>query len=212
MLQAEYNGLKYRAEESEIGFCPECREEVIRVLGDVYVKHWRHQGNSGCDYGVGETQWHLFMKSLFPKECVEITHNGVRSDVMLPGGTVIEFQNSPIEPLDVMKRILASSNRIVWVFNLKEQYDREQIILSEDHYEYRRPKSIFTSCLPNLYWYCTQDTIAEPESFNLEYIENEKSGYRDKWYSGSAWIMSIERFVHNVTRKDKLNQIYPTLI
>jgi hypothetical protein len=115
--------------------CPLCNQEVIAKCGEIKVWHWAHKSNNECDsFGEPETEWHLNWKNEFPKENQEViisenellerdikkhsTHDPDkkhRADVMI-NDLIIEFQNSPISPEQIMEREEFYDN-MIWVFN-----------------------------------------------------------------------------------------------
>ena len=87
--------------------CPFCNGAVIAKCGTHRVAHWAHRGMRDCDtWAEKETDWHLAWKSNFPAECQEfIQHDGQSgekhiADVRTLYGLVIEFQHSPLDPLE----------------------------------------------------------------------------------------------------------------
>jgi hypothetical protein len=64
------------------------------------------------------------MKNLYLKEYQEVVveKNGVkhRADVKLPDGTVVEFQHSPISPIEAMERT-NFYGKVMWVFDLTKK-------------------------------------------------------------------------------------------
>ena len=119
---------KIRAEKNVEAYCPQCRGLVVAKMGEIMVHHWAHVSSASCDtWNKGETRWHLAWKSRFPKHCIEqrVTRGDVWhvADVLLPDGIVIEFQHSPISPVDIAKRE-EFYQRVIWVLDVKDAADR----------------------------------------------------------------------------------------
>jgi competence CoiA-like predicted nuclease len=100
-LKLEDNERIYVTEKGATAYCPVCCSEVIAVYSELInndgtprLKHWRHKKLSECDsWSEGETEWHLKMKMMFPKEWQEITIGKHFADIQTPNGFIIEFQN-----------------------------------------------------------------------------------------------------------------------
>jgi len=203
MRKAKHGNDYFYPEERKDGwfyYCPECGHPVIPVCGNVNIHHWRHEKHSSCRWGVGMTQWHYSMQDMFDKEFVEVKHGALRSDVLLRHGTAIEFQNCPITA-ETIKFRNASVDRIVWVFNIEDQFERGQISIDEtNHYEYSRPKKYFEHCGENLYWYCN-DLIFKVLNISDDRYYDDNSGYNVpaikgllKPYTCMGFKMMIEEY------------------
>ena len=116
------------------GMCPVCNGEVIAKCGTHRVSHWAHRGMRDCDTWAEkeETEWRRRWKNHFPAECQEfIQHDGQSgerhiADVRTPHGLVIEFQHSPLDPLERVARERFYGN-MVWVVDgtrLQRDYPR----------------------------------------------------------------------------------------
>ncbi len=89
--------------------------------------------NADCDtWAQKETDWHRAWKNNFPAECQEFVQHDEQSgekhiaDVRTPHGLVIEFQHSPLDPLEQAARERFYGN-MVWVVDgtrLKQDYPR----------------------------------------------------------------------------------------
>ena len=131
-IALDSNGNRVFVDDSsrdETYFCPTCGEPLTARRGSVRVHHFAHRQGTECidDWHYSEnemSEWHRTMQDLFDPSCQEVvvscdgkTH---RADVLC-NGTVIEFQHSPINILEVDDRIrffLALGYRVVWVFDL----------------------------------------------------------------------------------------------
>jgi competence protein CoiA len=121
MIYANVNGVKTQAAPGLRGTCPGCGGEVLSKTGDIYVWHWAHKSCGDCDsWSEGETEWHLRWKEYWPQDCREITINkgGLihRADVIRHDGVVVEIQNSPISPEEIIERE-NFYGRMIWVLN-----------------------------------------------------------------------------------------------
>ena len=103
------------------GFCKGCARSVIAKCGTRRVHHWAHLGNKMCDsWWEPETEWHRAWKNNFPSEWQEIflkdliTGEKHVADVKTPGGLVIEFQHSHIDPKERTTRE-EFYKKMVWV-------------------------------------------------------------------------------------------------
>ena len=90
--------------------------------GDKNVWHWAHKARRHCDHWwENETAWHRAWKSRFPIEWQEVparddTGELHIADIKRDDGLVVEFQNSPINPVEVVTRTRFYGN-IVWIIN-----------------------------------------------------------------------------------------------
>lgn len=130
------------AREGETYYCPLCNGELIQKCGTSRISHFAHKTNDDCEMWSSDmSDWHCNWQSQFlpdSQECV-ITYNGVkhRADVGLKK-TVIEFQNSPISSDEFQERnrfYTSAGYRVIWLFNLMEEYDKGHI--SDDVEEYK---------------------------------------------------------------------------
>lgn len=191
-LIANVNGKRSKPLNGVIGECLDCKCEMLPVMGEIYVHHWRHKTDSGC-ISKGETIWHLQMKSMFDESLIEIKKNNHRADVLLDNDTAIEFQMSSISNEEIISRN-NNYEKIIWVFNLDEQYTNGQISKSDgkiincyfekedtDILIYKRPKTALKMCMPNLFLYFN-GSFYYIVKIDEEMILNKKTGYNDRNY------------------------------
>lgn len=199
-LYATYQTKKVRPDEAPLGYCSDCRQELIKVQGSINIHHWRHKGHSKCE-NKPETEWHLKMKSLFPREYVEVRKGNHRADVLLPYGTAIEFQNSSITA-DTIKERNANYDRVVWVFNLEKQYRNNQVNTNDlEFVEYRRPKKVLFHC-NDLIIYCTDELIFQATRLRDHFEYNEKTGYNEQILSCDANLLDLETLAAGLIEYD----------
>jgi hypothetical protein len=120
---------------------------VIAKCGEIMVWHWSHLA-ADCDpWSEGESEWHLAWKSRFPVECREVTMGPHRADVFI-GGTVVEFQASPISATEIYERerfyVEECGQRLVWVFRGDDFRDR--FYVRGGSFDWRHPKSSLSAC------------------------------------------------------------------
>ncbi|MBY6164878.1 hypothetical protein KUW14_03365 [Pseudooceanicola nitratireducens] len=122
MRFAVVNDQRIEASPGAKGLCPACGAEMVAKCGDKNVWHWAHKGRLHCDHWwENETAWHRAWKSQFPIEWQEVpTRDGTGelhiADIKRDDGLVVEFQNSPIKPAEVVTRTRFYGN-IVWIIN-----------------------------------------------------------------------------------------------
>lgn len=117
------NNIKTEAFKGGRGVCEYCGKETIAKCGTKNIDHWSHKSLVHCDnWWENETKWHRDWKDEFPKEWQEIIHIDINSnekhiaDVKTSKGLVIEFQNSPITPNELISREMFYKN-IIWIVN-----------------------------------------------------------------------------------------------
>ena len=98
--------------------CPECQRQVILKKGQFVVHHFAHAPGSNCKFGTGETLEHWQAKfeiyrvlRTYPQITdlqVELPLGPVRPDIIFCWEgkiyVVIEFQRSPLQVADVVRR------------------------------------------------------------------------------------------------------------
>ncbi len=119
MRFALINGQRQEAQPGLRGACPVCGDPTVAKCGNVRINHWAHLGKLACDPWWEETQWHRDWKALFPVECQEVIQydpSGEKhiADVKTGRGYVLEFQHSPLDPLERQKRE-AFYQQMIWI-------------------------------------------------------------------------------------------------
>jgi hypothetical protein len=112
-LNAE--GTRSTAEPTLKATCPQCKGEARAKCGKIKTWHWAHVAKDCDPWSEPESEWHLGWKSLFPKECCEVSMGPHRADVKI-NGTVIEFQKSSISPDEIAERESFYGD-MVWVLD-----------------------------------------------------------------------------------------------
>lgn len=115
----------------EKGFCPLCKDEVIKALGEIYTPHFRHKTLQNCDsWSEGETEWHYNWKQKFPIDWQEVViekYNELhRADIKTNKGLVLELQNSSISTTTIKIREDFYGN-MIWLVNAKSFKDNFKI-------------------------------------------------------------------------------------
>jgi hypothetical protein len=114
---------RLEAEPGKSASCPDCGGKVIAKCGEYRVWHWSHIGRRDCDsWAEPETPWHRGWKGFFPKNAQEIvcrseTGESHRADVKTLSGLIIEFQRSPIDPVEQRKREAFYGDHLIWVLD-----------------------------------------------------------------------------------------------
>lgn len=125
MIYAEKDGQRVTPKKHEQAICPCCQQKVFAKCGTIKIWHWAHESLADCDdWYEPMTQWHLDWQQQFPENWREIiirdryfsTGTIHRADIQLPNGVVIEFQNSPISPQEILKRE-GFYRKMIWVVN-----------------------------------------------------------------------------------------------
>lgn len=135
MLYANFNNDKILATPGANGICPSCGEPLRPKCGSIIIWHWAHVGDSGCTLAhEPETPWHLWWKSKFPKEWVEVPVGNHRADVKTPSGIVIEFQHSGISSNQIEERE-REYGKMLWVLDARDAYFNHQVeVMRSDYY------------------------------------------------------------------------------
>lgn len=125
----------YNAEPISKYRCPECKGTVIpKVKGDFRIPHFAHWGCECTDnWHYDMSDWHMRMQEYFDEEYREIVCDNGRSTHradILKDGVVLEFQHSPISVDEFNDRnnfYISLGYKVVWVFDVEEQIDNEQL-------------------------------------------------------------------------------------
>lgn len=126
-------------------FCPICHNPVILRKGEINAPHFAHLHNQCPDsWQYDMSEWHKEMQERFPEENREVvmsfdgkTH---RADVF-KDGVVIEFQHSPISPDEFFDRndfYTSLGYKVVWVFDVSDQYEDSRFVHKRDNYSVLR--------------------------------------------------------------------------
>lgn len=153
MIYANVNNNKEKAKPKTIGYCPDCNSLMTPKCGTKMIWHWAHKNKDViCNY-KGETEWYRYWKSKFNKDECEIImdYYGIKhiADVF-KNNTVIEFQHSPITEDEIENRNYFYNfmdYKVIWVFDLKKQYENEQITLWNNDMVWRHKKHYITNSL-----------------------------------------------------------------
>ena len=133
------------AEKDVQYYCPICNQEVIQRRGEINLHHFAHKKNSEeCDSWTNDmSDWHREWQECFPSDCREvvIVHDGEkhRADVLFDK-TVIEFQHSRISPDEFEERNVfyeAAGYKVVWLFDMIDEYESERIIQWTNQWTYK---------------------------------------------------------------------------
>lgn len=59
------------ARKGDVYYCPSCEEKLILRQGEIKVHHFAHVAETKCQYEVGETQEHLWMKKYLYQKFID---------------------------------------------------------------------------------------------------------------------------------------------
>ena len=141
-------------------FCPSCGEKLILKKGDIMSHHFAHPAHSECvdDWHHDMSIWHQNWQNCFPLETQEIIKEKDgkvhRADVLLEDKKVVfEFQHSPMSNSEFRDRnnfYNSLGYKVIWVFDVSEQYDNRNIDISyKNLVTWFRPKKTFDGFVPN---------------------------------------------------------------
>jgi len=145
MLYAIVDGKKTHAFPCGRGMCPFCKKTMIAKCGLIVIWHWAHRADESClaEY-EGETPWHLFYKSLVRPDRAEVIveYNDKKRimDILGNDNTPMEFQHSSITAEEIQKREKfygMYSSKMVWIFDIREDYDSDRFIINQQNRNYR---------------------------------------------------------------------------
>ena len=143
-----------KALRSESYYCPCCGSKMVLRMGDIRVHHFAHSTDSICKdtWHYDMTEWHYEWQNRFPAKYQEVVKikDGVkhRADILIEEKkVVIEFQHSPLSPDEFEDRNTFYNDlgyKVIWVFDVEEQYQNESINNYRSNlWEWKRPKRTF---------------------------------------------------------------------
>ena len=95
-------GKLIRATKNAVGYCRDCKTQLIPKCGMIVTHHWAHHPDTNCHCWEPESKWHLDWKCTLknPKGNIEVKvvteEKYKRADMVTAGGMIIEFQKSPM--------------------------------------------------------------------------------------------------------------------
>jgi competence protein CoiA len=193
--------------------CHRCNGEVIAKCGTHRVFHWAHRGMRDCDtWGEKETDWHRAWKNNFPAECQEFVQHDEQSgekhiaDVRTPHGLVIEFQHSPLDPLERAARERFYGNMVWVVDGTRLQRDYPRFDRGKGDLKATKIQGCFLLASPDKCFLAMWLDSSVPVIFDFRGVDqsNPPDEFRDTLWcllpgraGGSAWVVGMlrEQFV-----------------
>lgn len=108
-----------RASPNITGYCPDCGEKITPKCGQIKIHHWSHKPGGQCQYGSGETEWHLRWKSYTSPENCEVKIGNHRADIRNDNGLVIELQHSNMS-IDVIREREEAYDNMIWLLDCND--------------------------------------------------------------------------------------------
>ena len=137
-------------------FCPCCNSKLVQKKGDIRIHHFAHPSENYCSdtWHYDMTEWHAGWQDMFPKEYQEIVKklNGEnhRADVLIEENKLVfEFQHSSLSTDEFDERNAFYNKlgyKVIWIFDVEEQYDAGQIELYDEDrnlWYWKHPKRTF---------------------------------------------------------------------
>ncbi len=138
-------------------YCPYCNSEVQLCSGNIKNPYFSHKKNEACEFSGEELErnheWHLWVQSLFPKECIEVPIRKTYMEIypedfelddedsaelithiadICIGNYVIEVQHSPMDPNVFLERTIfytRAGYKLIWIIDWNEKYWRHDLEL-----------------------------------------------------------------------------------
>lgn len=157
MIDAIEANLEYGKDEDYV--CPCCGSKMTLCIGNSKQPYFSHKKDEGCEEsfydGERNHEWHLYVQSLFPKECLEqkITKTykelypddpDFKDDLetethiadILIGDYVIEVQHSPMSIDEFNNRTdfyTRAGYKLIWIFDWNNK-DLEVLDIRDNQY------------------------------------------------------------------------------
>lgn len=104
--------------------CDECGHDMSARVGRTVIPYWAHlpgrERECAADDRDYMSPWHLAWQSLAPPEHREVRWGPRRGDVLLPDGTCLEVQHSPMPAQEIRDRTdfwVSETGGITWIFD-----------------------------------------------------------------------------------------------
>ena len=135
-------------------FCPCCGSKMVLRKGNIRIHHFAHSRDGYCkdSWHYDMSEWHYNWQKRFPNEYLEIVkvkdNQKHKADVLIEDKKVVfEFQHSPMSPDEFEKRnqfYNSLSYKVIWVFDVEDEYEEEEIGNYESNKWYwDRPRRTF---------------------------------------------------------------------
>jgi competence CoiA-like predicted nuclease len=199
----EKNGKLVQVKESgHKAFCPVCNAIVTGKIYKDKVNHFAHIPDDNCGLSNGIiSDWHLNWQSKFDNCEVSYPYLGLRADVVLKNGLVIEFQNSNISFEDIRKRE-NGYKKMIWLFNLTQSNDDRVFISNDDYFYWEYFKKNWILCAKPFFFHMPNNMILQIREPKIYYDEN-KGGYPMPCLKSRIWnYYDIEEFLQVCNRLD----------
>jgi len=194
-IEVTYSGQK--------AFCPSCNETVI---GKIYYEkrsHFSHLPSSICSINNGDiTDWHLQWQSIFDCKEVRFPEKGLRADVVLKNGTVLEFQHSDIDFKEIRRRE-QGYKRMIWLFDCTQVKD-ERFFIDGEFYYWHYPKINWLLYSKPAFFQFDDNLIIQLRDIDFILSEN-KGGYPMKIMKANTFkILTENGFISEALMMDNL--------
>lgn len=104
--------------------CDDCGHDMSARVGRTVIPYWAHLPGQDRDCAATDrdylSPWHLAWQSLAPPEHREVRWGPRRGDVLLPDGTCLEVQHSPMPAQEIRDRTdfwVSETGGITWIFD-----------------------------------------------------------------------------------------------
>ena len=189
-------------------YCPLCNSELqLKNKGTIKKHHFAHIKKCTDTWTSDMSDWHLAWQEKFPAECREVvvTSGNVkhRADVLI-GNTVIEFQHSKISKEEFNERntfYTDSGYKVVWVFDMIDEFDDEKITEHPDR------DNMF---IWKYHWHTFDEYSSSRTSGVQLYFEMDYRNYKKDYelYHISLFMMDRKSFLIDDDDFYKLDDIY----
>lgn len=120
-------------ESGQRAVCDDCQHPMSARVGRTVIPYWAHLPGQDRECAAGDrdamSAWHLDWQSLAPAEWREVRWGPRRGDVLLPDGTCLEVQHSPMGADEIRARTdfwVSETGGITWIFDATETSRIEQ--------------------------------------------------------------------------------------
>lgn len=207
--------------KSDEYYCPHCGSKLTLCNGHYKLPYFSHNKNEACDMSLYESEynheWHLYVQSLFPKECREIRIslparkiypddydiNDKDGDELIThiadiciGEYVIEIQHSPMDPGIFWERTIfymQAGYKVIWIFDWTDKFRNNHVECYKTTYDKKNKPTFYyrVKYAPKTCGYVLPQEYKENLAIYISATPNDDD-YIDETIERIIWSKPIE--------------------
>jgi hypothetical protein len=162
----------YANQSKEKAFCPICKLDLVLAIYTNEKNRYRHKANTGCTYGQNQiNDWHIEWQAKFKNTEINYPELGLRADVVLKNGLILELQNSPISWVELRNRE-SNYKKMVWLFNLTNEKHYKNTFVKNGFFTWEYPDKHWLMFTKPAFFQVEDDLIIDFRNIKLNHGEN----------------------------------------